>query len=47
MEPDESAVDFSAADFASDGAGPLSSTFSVQKSADKEENSNEESDDDF
>ena len=38
MEPDESAVDFSAADFASDGAGPLSSTFSVQKSADKEEN---------
>ena len=39
MEPDESAVDFSAADFASDGAGPLSSTFTVQKS-DKEENPN-------
>ena len=38
MEPDESAVDFSAADFASDGAGPMSSTFSVQKSAEKEEN---------
>ena len=38
MEPDESAVDFSAADFASDGAGPMSSTFSVQKSNDKEEN---------
>ena len=38
MEPDESAVDFSAADFTSDGAGPMSSTFSVQKSAEKEEN---------
>ena len=30
MEPDESAVDFSAADFASNDGGPMSSTFTVK-----------------
>lgn len=39
MEPDESAVDFSAADFATDG-GPMSSTFSAPKTSEKPTNPN-------